>query len=85
MRAGRQNGSFAHLIITARKARNWSQNTLATHSGTSRATIIRYESGEAVHPEPGQIRAVCAALDIDPKRALLALGYLTADDLVPAA
>lgn len=79
------DGSFAQLIFTARKTRGWSQDELADRAGVSRPTILRWENGYATAPSPAAIRAVCAALDIDPKQALLALGYLTVDDLAPAA
>jgi len=79
------DGSFAQLIFNERKARGWTQLDLAGHSGVSRETIRHWEKGNASRPDPASIRAVCAALDVATPRALIALGYLTADDLAPAA
>ncbi len=80
-----RGAAFADLIHDARKRRGWSHDKLAEESGVGRTTIFRWEGGDAQNPTPDQIRAVCAALGIDPKQALLALGYLTDADLAPAA
>lgn len=84
-RVPREAGSFAHLIFMARMERGWTQDELADRSGVSRPTILRWEGGHASAPSPVAIRAVCSALDLHPTRALVALGYLTADELAPAA
>lgn len=68
---------FAELISQGRRRKNWSQEDLETASGVSRSTISRWERGLADKPEPAHVRAVCAALGIDPRRAAIALGYLT--------
>jgi transcriptional regulator with XRE-family HTH domain len=68
---------FATLIRTARLKKGWTQEELGERSGAGRQTIIRYESGRAVNPDPEQVRAVCLALEIDPREAPIALGYFT--------
>jgi transcriptional regulator with XRE-family HTH domain len=78
--------TFADLIRTGRQRRGWSQEDLERESGVSRSTLSRWERGLADRPEPEHVRAVCRALGIDPRRAAVALGYLTAEDLSgPAA
>jgi transcriptional regulator with XRE-family HTH domain len=72
---------FADLIANARKARGWSQEDLERESGVSRGTISRWERGAADKPEPELVRAVCRALNIDPRLAAVALGYLTPDEI----
>jgi transcriptional regulator with XRE-family HTH domain len=72
---------FGRLIREARKRKDWSQETLVEESGVSRSTISRWERDLADKPEPEQVRAVCIALGIDPRRAAVALGYLTDDEL----
>jgi ribosome-binding protein aMBF1 (putative translation factor) len=67
--------TFADLIVEARRHKGWDQETLAEQAGLSRTTISRWESGLASSPNPAQVRAVCAALDIDPKVAAQKLGY----------
>ncbi|MFC3736603.1 helix-turn-helix domain-containing protein [Paractinoplanes deccanensis] len=73
--------SFADLIADGRRAKGWSQDDLERESGVSRSTISRWERGLADRPEPEHVRAVCAALGVDPRRAAVSLGYLTEDDL----
>lgn len=68
---------FATLIRTARHAKSWTQEELGERSGVGRQTVIRWESGRAVNPDPEQVRAVCLALEIDPREAPIALGYFT--------
>lgn len=68
---------FARLIKEARTAASMTQEQLAVASGVSRQTIIRYESGNAIQPRPEELRAICRALDIDPREAVIASGYVT--------
>src|SRR5262249_38297445 len=68
--------ALATLIRDARQAKGWRQEDLEIISGVSRQTIIQYESGRAVAPEPAKIRAVLLALDVDPREAPVALGYV---------
>lgn len=74
---------FADLIANARKAKNWSQDQLSTTSGVDRSTISRWERRLTDKPEPEHVRAVCLALDIDPRQAAVSLGYLTPDEIQP--
>ena len=73
--------SFADLIAGGRTAKRWSQEDLERESGVSRSTLSRWERGQAGRPEPAHVRAVCRVLGIDPRRAAVALGYLTADEV----
>lgn len=84
-RANQRGQAFASLLITARQRRGWTQDQLVKNTGISRSTIIRWESGEAARPDPDHVRAVCTALDIDQRDALVALGYLTAEEVSPQA
>lgn len=72
---------FAALIREAREGRRWSQPDLAKKSGVSRPTIQRYENGKTAAPRPDEFRSVCAALGIDPREAVIALGYVTRDEM----
>ncbi len=74
---------FADLIASARKAKDWSQDKLSDESGVDRSTISRWERRLTDKPEPEHVRAVCAALGIDPRQAAVALGFLTADESEP--
>lgn len=72
---------FATLIKNARIARSWTQEDLVDATGISRQTIIRYESGRAVLPRPTELRNVCTVLNIDIREALVAIGYITRDEM----
>jgi transcriptional regulator with XRE-family HTH domain len=71
---------FAQLIRTARQDAGLSQEELAHQVGLSRVTLVRWESGDTTRPEPAQVRAVCLLLDIDPREAAIALGYITREE-----
>jgi transcriptional regulator with XRE-family HTH domain len=75
--------AFGALIREGRQRKGWTQDRLVDESGVSRATITRWEAGDARRPDPEQVRAVCLALDIDPRRAAVALGYLSPDEAAP--
>ena len=81
--------TFANLIRGAREAKGWSQEQLelATRGiageHVSVSTISRWERGQAGRPEPEHVRKVCKALGIDPRRAAVALGYLTQEEVEP--
>lgn len=75
--------AFSALIREGRRNLGITQDVLVERSGVSRSTILRWESGDASRPEPEQVRAVCRALGIDPRRAAVALGYLEPEDLNP--
>lgn len=78
-----RGAAFGALIRTAFDASGWTQDRFALETGISRATLNRWLAGHAKHPEADQVRAACRALGIDPRRAAVALGYLTEDDLSP--
>lgn len=73
--------NFANLIREARRNKGMTQQQVIDGTGMSKTTIIRWESGNAERPDPDQVRTVCAFLDIDPRRAAVALGYLSPDEL----
>lgn len=73
--------SFADLVADGRRSKGWTQDDLERESGVSRATLSRWERGLADRPEAEHVRAVCRALDIDPRRAAVALGYLTQEEV----
>lgn len=83
--------TFADLIRTAREAKGWTQEQLeaatADNDGAhvSISTISRWERGLADRPDPEHVRRICAALGVDPRRAAVALGYLTAEEVEPGA
>lgn len=69
------------LIKTARLEREWTQDYLADLASVSRQTVMRYESGSAEAPRPNELRAVCAALEIDFRDMVIALGYITREEI----
>lgn len=73
--------NFARVIRNARAAKDWTMQQLADASGVSLPAIQRWEAGHATHPDPDQVRAVCLALGIDPRRAAIALGFLSPDEV----
>lgn len=83
MRDADSGPSFAELITNGRLAKTWSQTDLQDQSGVSRSSISRYERGLTDTPEPEHVRALCAALNIDPRQAAVSLGYLTTDEIQP--
>jgi transcriptional regulator with XRE-family HTH domain len=74
---------FAALIRDARTVAGITQDALADQAGVNRSTIIRWEGGDASRPDPDQVRRVCRALGVDPRRAAVALGYLSPEDIDP--
>lgn len=72
---------FADLIRDARAVRGWTQDQLVAESGVPKSTLVRWEGGRAERPDPDQVRALSRALGIDPRRAAVALGYLTQEEL----
>lgn len=75
--------AFGALIRTARSRRGITQEALEAETGVSRSTIARWERGDANTPDPDHVRAICAALEVDPREAAVALGYLTPADVTP--
>jgi transcriptional regulator with XRE-family HTH domain len=73
---------FANLVRGARQRLGWSQQTLAERSGLPEDLIRAWEDGALHATEPTSLlRSVLVTLDIEPADALVALGYLTPDDL----
>lgn len=72
-----RGAAFAALIIGARHRKGWTQARTAKESGIPHRTIARWESGSADRPESELVRKLCLALDIDPRDAAVALGFLT--------
>lgn len=83
--AARRGQQFGRLIREARLNGGLTQDALVAESGVSRSTILRWERGEAERPDPEQVRAVCRVLRIDPVKAAVALGYITAEEAGLAA
>lgn len=75
--------AFADLITDGRHRKGMSQEDLEIASRVSRSTISRWERGLADRPDPRHVRAVCATLGIDPRRAAMCLGYLTEEEIAP--
>jgi len=74
---------FAALIRRARNEAGVSQEELAEETGISRSQLIRWESGKVERPDPEAVRAVCSVLWIDPREAVVALGFLTRQEAFP--
>lgn len=73
--------TFADLIISSRKRRNWKQEDLAAASGVSISSISRWERGLSDRPDAAAVRAVCRALGVDPRLAAISLGFLTVEEV----
>lgn len=71
---------FAYLVRAARERARMNQDEVADEAGVARSTISRWEKG-AVLVEPDRIRKVAAVLGIDMRDVVIALGYLTRDEL----
>jgi DNA-binding XRE family transcriptional regulator len=54
---------IAERIKVARKAKGWSQDTLAKEIGVSKGNVSRWESGEH-NPERSNLEALAEALDV---------------------
>ena len=61
---------LANRLAELRQARNWSLDTLATHSGISRATLSRMENG-SVSPTAENLGRLCAAYGLPMSRLLM--------------
>jgi transcriptional regulator with XRE-family HTH domain len=79
-RQGMASGTsaLAELIVSARKALDWSQERLAEESGVGRRTIIRWETEANAEPLASQLRDVANALRIPAEDAFRAVGWLPA-------
>jgi transcriptional regulator with XRE-family HTH domain len=69
---------FAHNLLVARLARDWTQQALALNSDVSRATIAQLEAGTG-DPKLSTIQQLAAALGVSP--ILLLLGKPELDAL----
>jgi transcriptional regulator with XRE-family HTH domain len=69
------------LLRDRRQLLELSQDDVADLAGVSRQTVIRLESGKATNPEAKTLRAVCTALGLEVREALIELGYVTRDEL----
>lgn len=72
---------FADLIATTRERRGWTQDDLAERAGVSRPTINRYEQAKTRTPDPETARRIFAALNLDPRRIPVLLGYVTEEEM----
>lgn len=72
---------FAELIRSTREHRGWSQDDLADRAGVSRPTINRYEQGKTRTPDPETARSIFRALQLDPRRIPVVLGYVTEEEM----
>jgi transcriptional regulator with XRE-family HTH domain len=72
---------FATLIRTAIQKDGRTQEELETTTGISRSTWSRWVRGLADRPDAEHVRIACKTLGIDPRRAAIALGYLTEEEV----
>jgi transcriptional regulator with XRE-family HTH domain len=72
--------TFGELVRAHRKDLNMSLVYLAEQTGVSRSQLIRWEAGDVVSPDPPAVRKVCKVLEIDPRHAVVALGYMTREE-----
>lgn len=72
---------FATLIRDARRGLGWTQEDLVEQSGISRSTLIRWEGGDVKSPDQDQVRKLCMTLGLDPREAVVALGYVTREEM----
>ncbi|MFY1668537.1 helix-turn-helix domain-containing protein [Plantactinospora sp. WMMB334] len=68
--------AFATLLRSARERAKLRQAEVAEKAGLPLRTIIRWEGGNIDSPKPADVRAVCQVLDVDPRQAAAALGYI---------
>ncbi|MGI5238596.1 helix-turn-helix domain-containing protein [Dactylosporangium sp. CA-139066] len=71
---------FGALLRKARADQHLSQEQVVTESGVGEATYKRYEQGRVDNPYAAQVVAICRALKINPREAVIALGFGTRDD-----
>lgn len=72
---------FADLIRETRESLGWSQPDLADAAGVSRPTVQRYEQGKIATPDPDTVRKIFLAMQLDPRRIPVILGYVTAEEM----
>lgn len=79
--ASREGAAFATLLRETRTERRLLQEDVIRGTSVSRSTYLRWEAGDVGRPEPKQVREVCLFLGINPRRAAVALGLCTNDEL----
>lgn len=70
--ANEQRMQVAEKVAELRHERGWSQKRLADEAGVSENTVLSIEQGKHT-PQPAKLRAVLAALGVEPDQKLLAL------------
>jgi transcriptional regulator with XRE-family HTH domain len=76
-----EGASFATLLRETRKLRGMTQDELIDRSGVSRSTILRWEKGTPGSINVEQVRQLCTTLDLDPREAVVALGFVTREEM----
>lgn len=75
-------GEFGEIVRQRRIIRGFTQVDLCARAGISRASLIRWENGKTGLYEPHLVRPVCNVLGIDLREAVIALGYITSDEIL---
>lgn len=78
-----QDGSqaLATLLRERRVHMQMTQEEVADRAGISRQTYNKYERGMTASPKPRELRAVCVALQLDPREVPIALGFVTREEI----
>lgn len=76
-----ESRELATLLRDRRLFMRLTQEEVADRAGISRQTYNKYESGRTPNPKPRELRAVCRALALDPREIVVALGFVTRDEL----
>lgn len=77
----REGVTFATLLKQTRRLRGMTQDDLIEASGVSRSTVLRWEKGTPGTIDVEQVRKLCAALKLDAREAVVALGFVTREEL----
>lgn len=73
---------IGRLIETRRRALGLSQKELGRSSGLSDTTICKIENGNRTTPSWESLCRIAKALNIHPFEFMLAVGYITRDDVI---
>lgn len=76
-----ESRELATLLRERRAIMQLTQQEVADRAGISRQTYNKYESGKTPNPKPGELRAVCRALELDPREIPVALGFVTREEI----
>lgn len=76
-----ESRQLATLLRNRRLLMRLTQEDVADLAGISRQTYNKYESGRTPNPKPRELRAVCRALQLDPREIVVALGFVTRSEL----